>query len=65
MFDNGYEFKRYLPTLLNDFSIKYVLTKNKNPQDNDQVENVHRVILNMLVTKGLDKKLFEYIDPWG
>ena len=26
---------------------------------------MHPVILNMLVTKDLDKKVFEYIDPWA
>ena len=37
----------------------------KNPQDNAPVERVHQVILNMLVTKDLDKKVYDYIYPWG
>ena len=51
--------------MLKDFNIKTVLTSVKNPQDNAPVERVHKVILNMLVTKDLDKKAFEYIYPWG
>ena len=26
---------------------------------------MHQVIYNIIVTKDLDKKLFEYIYPWG
>ena len=37
----------------------------KNPQGNTPVERVHQVILNILVTKDLDNKVFDYIDPWG
>ena len=29
------------------------------------VEHLHQVILNMLVTKDIDNKVFDYIDPWG
>ena len=29
------------------------------------MDRVHQVKLNMLVTKYLDNKLFDYIDPWG
>ena len=65
MFDNGYEFKPDLTPLLNDFNIKPVSTKIKNPQNNDPVEQVHQVILNMLVTKYLDNKVFGCIYPWG
>ena len=65
MFDNRSEFKRYFTPLLNDFDIKPVLTAIKNPQDNDPVEWVHQVVLNMLVAKDLDKKVFNHIDPWG
>ena len=38
------------------FDIKPVLTSVKNPQANALVERVHQVILNMLVTKYIDKK---------
>ena len=37
----------------------------ENPQDNAPVERVHQVILNMLFTKDVDNKFFDYIDPWG
>ena len=65
MFDNGYEFKRYFTPFLKDFGIKPVLTSVKNPQANAPVEQVHQVILNMLVTKDLDNKVFDYIYTWG
>ena len=65
MFDNGYEFKRYFTPLLKDFDTKPVLTSVNNPQANAPVERVHQVILNMLVTKDSDKKVFDYIDLWG
>ena len=65
MFDNGYDFKRDFTTFLKDFNIKPVLTSVKNPQANATVEQVHQLLLNMLVTKDLDNKVFDYIDPWG
>ena len=37
----------------------------KNPRSNTPVERVHQLILNMFVTKDIDNKLFDYIDPWG
>ena len=37
----------------------------KTPQSNAPVERMNQVIYNMLVTKDLDKKVFEYIYPWG
>ena len=51
--------------MINDFDIKPVLTRIKNPQDNSPVERLHQVILNMLVTKDLDNKVFDHIYPWG
>ena len=51
--------------MLKDLNIKTVLTSVINPQANTPVERVHQVILNMIVTKDLDKKVFDYIDPWG
>ena len=65
VFDNGYEFKQDFTNLLKDFDMKSVLTFVKNPQANAPVEKVHQVILNMLVTKDLDNKVLNYIDPWG
>ena len=34
-------------------------------QDNAPVEWVNQLIFNMLVTKDLDNKVFDYIYPWG
>ena len=65
MFVKGYEFKRYFTPFLKYFGIKPVLTSVKNPQANNPVERVHQVILNMLVTKYIDNKVFDYIYPWG
>ena len=63
MFDNGYDFKRDFTPLL--FYIKPFLTSVKNPQAKAPVEQVHQVIVKILVTKNIDNKVFEYIDPWG
>ena len=60
VFDNRSEFKRNLAPFLKYFNINPVLTTIKNP-----VERVHQVILNMLVTKDLDNKVFQCIDPLG
>ena len=65
MFENGYEFKQDFITLLKYFNIKPFTTTIKNPKDNTPVERVHRVILNMLVTKDLDNTVFDYKDLWG
>ena len=64
MFDNGSEFKRDFTHLLKYFYIKLVSTTVKNPQSNTPVELVHQVILNMLVTKYPDNKVFKHIYPW-
>ena len=63
VFDKCYEFKRYFTTLIKDFDIEPVLTSVKNPQANAPVERVNQLILNMLVTKDIDKKVFDYIYP--
>ena len=63
MIDNGSDFKLYFTTLLKEFNIKHILTKIKNPQANALVEQMHKLILNMIVTKDIDNKVFEYIDP--
>ena len=65
MFDNGYEFKLDFIPLIKYLDLKPVLTSVKNPQDNSPVERVHQVILNILVTKDLDNKLFDHIGLWG
>ena len=63
VFENGSEFKRDSTPLLKDFNIKPVINSVKNPQANAPVEQVHQVILNMPVTKYIDNKVFDYIDP--
>ena len=65
VFDNGSDFKQDFTTLSKDFGIKTVLTTIKNPQTNTPVERVHQVILNMLVTKDFDNRVFDHIYPWG
>ena len=41
------------------------MTLVKNPQANAPVEQVNKLILNMLVTKDIGNKVFDYIYPWG
>ena len=65
MFENRSEFKREFTPLLKDLNMKPVLTPVKNPQDNSPVERLNQVILDMFVTKDLDNKVFDYLDPWG
>ena len=65
MFDNRSEFKRDFNPLLKDFDIKPVLMSVKKPQANAPVERLHQVILKMLVTKDIDNKVFDYLDPWS
>ena len=62
MFDNISEFKQDFTHLLKDLDIKPTLTTIKNPQANAPVEQLHQVILNMIFTKDLDNKFFNYID---
>ena len=64
MFDNSCEFKQDYTPLLNYFDIKYVLTTIKNRQANASVQWLHQVILNILVTKEINNKVFEYIYTW-
>ena len=65
VFDNRYYSKQYFTPLLKDFDIKHVLTSVKNPQANSPVEKLHQVILNMLVAKEIDNKIFDYIETCG
>ena len=51
--------------MINNFDIKPVLTTIKIPEANAPVERVHQVILNVLVTKDLSKKVFDYKYLWG
>ena len=61
--DNGYEFKRDLNNLIKELDITPVLTKNKKTHSNDPVDRLQQVIINMIATKYLANKVFEYIDP--
>ena len=65
MYDNGSEFERDFNPLLQDFDFKPVLTSVKKPRANAPVQKLHQVILNILATKDLDNKVFDYIDKWG
>ena len=65
MFDNRYYFKCDFTYFLKESDIKYVCTIIKKTQANALVEQVHQIIYNMLITKGLYKKVFYYIYPWG
>ena len=51
--------------MLKEFDIKPVLTSVKNPKADAPVERLDKVMLNMLVTKNLENKVFDYIYPWG
>ena len=51
--------------MLKDFDIKPVLMTVKKSQANSPLEWVHKVILNMLVTKDLDNNSFDHIYPWS
>ena len=64
MFDNWSDFKLDFYPLLKDFDIEPVLTTIKTPQYSAPVERLHQVILNIIVTKDIFNKVFEYIDPW-
>ena len=43
----------------------YIFTSIKNAHSNALVERVHQVIYNLIVTKNLDKTLYNCIDYWG
>ena len=51
--------------MLKDLDIKPVLTPVKNPQANYLVDRLQQIIMNMLVTKDIDNKVFDSIDSWG
>ena len=51
--------------MLKAFDIKPVLTKTTPPQSKTLVERVNKLILNMLVTKDIDNKVFNYMDSLG
>ena len=65
MFDKINKVKREFTPLLKDLDIKPVLITIKNPQANALVERLRQVILNIIFTKYLSNKVFDYIYPWG
>ena len=65
VFDNGYEFKKESTYLLKCFDIKPVLITIKKSQANAPVDQVHEVIINIIFTKDLDNRVFDYIYSWG
>ena len=65
VFDKGSDFKQDFTPLLKYFGIKHVSTTIKNPQVNAPVERVHQLILNMLITKDIDNKVFDHIYSHG
>ena len=65
MFDNVSDFKIDFTPLLKNFNIKPVLTTVNNPKSNAPLDREHQLILDMLVTKDIDNKVFEHTDPRG
>ena len=64
IFFNGYKFKQYFTPFQNYFYIIPVYTPIKNSQANTPVEILHQVIYNMIATKYLDIKVYDYINTW-
>ena len=50
--------------MIKNFDIKLILMSIKQQQVNDTVDRVHQVILNRIVIKYIDNKVFDHIDPW-
>jgi transposase InsO family protein len=48
VFDNGGEFKREFKQMYENYGIKAKPTKSHNPQANAIIEQVHKVVNNML-----------------
>ena len=51
--------------MVNYLVIEHISIVLNNPQYNAPVERVHKLIVNMLVTKYLDNKVFKYMYSWG
>ena len=51
--------------MLNYFAVTPICTSIKNPQSNVLVKRIHQVIYNIIVTKDIDIKVYDYIDTWG
>ena len=62
--DNGSEFKRDFTPLLKEFTITLLCTSINNSQSNTTVERIHQFIYNKIVIKDIDRKVYDYINPW-
>ena len=62
VFDNDSKFKQDFTHLLNYFSITPICISINNRKSNAPVERIHQVIYNIIVTKNLDRKVYDYID---
>ena len=64
VFDNGYELKMRLHSFAKGLSYKPVLITIKTHKLTLLLDRVHQVILNMLVTKDIDNKVFDHVYIW-
>ena len=60
VFYYGTGLRGFVP-LLNCLSIKPFFITLKNPQSNASVEKVHQIMYDIIVTKDLGNKVFDYI----
>ena len=58
------EFKWEFTPLLKDFAIIPIHILIKKYQANALVERLHQIIYNMIITKDIDRKAYDYIYPW-
>ena len=63
-FDNRYELKMRLHYFAKGLSYKPVLITIKTHKLTIWLDRVHQVILNILVTKDTDNKVFDHVYPW-
>ena len=63
--DNDSKFNGHFTPLLNEFTIPPIHAYMKNIQSDSTVEHIHQLIYNMIVTKDLDRKVYDYIYYFG
>ena len=61
MSENDSKFKQDFTYFLKDFVITPIWTSIMNPQYNTLLKSIHKVIYNIIVTKDIDRKLYDYI----
>lgn len=61
----GQSLKKNFVPLIKDLSIKLKITTVKNPQSNNHIYQTLQVMRHMLLTKNLQGKVLDYIDPFG